>query len=416
MKRRGMPQRKLNNKGLSLVELLIAVTILAIIIVPLLHTFVSSARLNNKSARTLKATMIAENIMEEFEETSVESLSQTYGVSSNSGVYSFEFDSANLTEFDTENFIAKVELNPNNAYVSYNAVSISDVNAITADHSAVYAMPSSYDETVYKIFEQRNTSARSTDISYVTCNSDYFEKNLNRSISVLISRGSQVLDGEGNLVWQVKVTLTMEYSYGSNASVKALLPSDLKYTETKVLFDNINSKKALEHVYLMYTPRYLACDPLLGSLSKDDVIDVYNLKNVECGMSVIREETNDDSTYLNNYLAHKKAKISIYEMPSWVGAYTTSTEGAINLRTNLLTTNPSTGIVSAACALNYSNSNGSQSTNGNVAEAILDLRTADGKNLDGSATKNRIYDMNVTVYHKSDLSKPIAVMSGTKID
>lgn len=45
--------------GFSLVELLIAVTILAIIVVPLLHMFVTSTRINVKSRQTLRATTVA---------------------------------------------------------------------------------------------------------------------------------------------------------------------------------------------------------------------------------------------------------------------------------------------------------------------------------------------------------------------
>lgn len=37
-------RRQLNNEGFSLIELLIAIVILAIIVVPLLHSFVTSAR------------------------------------------------------------------------------------------------------------------------------------------------------------------------------------------------------------------------------------------------------------------------------------------------------------------------------------------------------------------------------------
>ncbi len=57
--------RKLNkNAGFSLVELLIAVTILAIIVIPLLHLFVTSTRMNVKSRQTLRATTVAQDIME----------------------------------------------------------------------------------------------------------------------------------------------------------------------------------------------------------------------------------------------------------------------------------------------------------------------------------------------------------------
>lgn len=56
--------QKSSNAGFSLVELLIAVTILAIIVIPLLHMFITSTRINVKSRQMLRATTVAQDIME----------------------------------------------------------------------------------------------------------------------------------------------------------------------------------------------------------------------------------------------------------------------------------------------------------------------------------------------------------------
>lgn len=55
---------KASNAGFSLVELLIAVVILAIIVIPLLRMFVTSTRINVKSRQMLRATTVAQDIME----------------------------------------------------------------------------------------------------------------------------------------------------------------------------------------------------------------------------------------------------------------------------------------------------------------------------------------------------------------
>ena len=64
--------------GFSLVELLIAVTILAIIVVPLLHMFVTSTRINVKSRQTLRATTVAQDIMEGLKAYTLEEVSTQF--------------------------------------------------------------------------------------------------------------------------------------------------------------------------------------------------------------------------------------------------------------------------------------------------------------------------------------------------
>ncbi len=66
--------KTLDNKGLTLVEVLLAVFVLAIIVVPLLHSFVSSHRINGKSKQYMRATTLAQDEMEIFERERVADL------------------------------------------------------------------------------------------------------------------------------------------------------------------------------------------------------------------------------------------------------------------------------------------------------------------------------------------------------
>lgn len=71
----GAERCKLNkDAGFSLLELLIAVVILAIIVIPLLNLFLSSNRLNIKSRQTLRATTLAQDIMEGLKAYDIEEL------------------------------------------------------------------------------------------------------------------------------------------------------------------------------------------------------------------------------------------------------------------------------------------------------------------------------------------------------
>ena len=53
-----------NNLGFSLIELLIAISILAVAIVPMIHGFVSSIRLNSRTRGKLDSAMVAQDLME----------------------------------------------------------------------------------------------------------------------------------------------------------------------------------------------------------------------------------------------------------------------------------------------------------------------------------------------------------------
>lgn len=65
--------------GFSLVELLIAVIILAIIVVPTLRLFVSSARINGKAKQSQRATTVAQDIMEGLKAYNIKELQEQFG-------------------------------------------------------------------------------------------------------------------------------------------------------------------------------------------------------------------------------------------------------------------------------------------------------------------------------------------------
>lgn len=66
------------NAGFSLVELLVAVAILSIIMIPLLHMFLSSTRVNVKSRERLRATTLAQDVMEGLKAYSVDELKEQF--------------------------------------------------------------------------------------------------------------------------------------------------------------------------------------------------------------------------------------------------------------------------------------------------------------------------------------------------
>lgn len=70
---------KLNNKGLSLVEILVTIAIIGIVIVPILSSFTLAAKLNKRADRLQNATVLAQSISEEYKAMTKEQLDDMYG-------------------------------------------------------------------------------------------------------------------------------------------------------------------------------------------------------------------------------------------------------------------------------------------------------------------------------------------------
>ena len=79
-----MKSLKQNNKGISLREIIVTVSIIAIVVVPLISGFFTAMEINSDSRRIQNATYIAQDVMEIVKAKDIESLVQysvdTYGI------------------------------------------------------------------------------------------------------------------------------------------------------------------------------------------------------------------------------------------------------------------------------------------------------------------------------------------------
>ena len=81
MRRRLYP-RKLNNLGMSLVEVVVAIAILSIAILPVLSTFIQSARYNARARVRQQTTAAAQTVMENFKAYSIDEIKQQFDAGS----------------------------------------------------------------------------------------------------------------------------------------------------------------------------------------------------------------------------------------------------------------------------------------------------------------------------------------------
>jgi prepilin-type N-terminal cleavage/methylation domain-containing protein len=69
---------KPNDKGFSLVEVIVSITLLAIILVPLLNYFVSSAKYSSKAKTNQKAVVLAQSILEQCKDKSIDEIALSF--------------------------------------------------------------------------------------------------------------------------------------------------------------------------------------------------------------------------------------------------------------------------------------------------------------------------------------------------
>lgn len=138
---------KKDNKGFSLIELMAAVVILAIIVTPLLHSFMTVVRTNAKARRLLRSTTVAENVMEGLSGLSLETIAQqfhlrdgselvtpTSGITSPYNANDFIFLNMAGNGFDYGEIVPAgnlVGVTPDTAYSSSITSSVSGINAIS---------------------------------------------------------------------------------------------------------------------------------------------------------------------------------------------------------------------------------------------------------------------------------------------
>lgn len=122
-------RRKMNNKGLTLIEVLVTIAIIAIVSIPFLNTFTAGMRVNNEARITADAEQTAKDVAETFQTMSLEDIVKNYGGTGNNTYVE------NFTTFTSQNQYGD-ELQGDNHYVLGDAKEKFFITAeLTADPS-----------------------------------------------------------------------------------------------------------------------------------------------------------------------------------------------------------------------------------------------------------------------------------------
>lgn len=457
-----------DNSGFSILEVLIAVVILAIIIVPMLHSFVSSHRMNVKSKQLMRATTLAQNEMEIFEKEKIEDLVDpakfTYTVTGPETDGSYVFARSSISNDESgasaSRFDVVVRLNPERAddtgrYFDTNTKDLLYVNTVGGLDSGSFVQPvknaknfNGFDENVYSWFYS-NKLASGGNADYFT-SKDSFAKGLARKITV---RVYQVHEG-------AKTNTIVKVIYDYFAPDDVMSNGCQRYTDEEVVFNNAQKKDEdgnpveLQNVFLFFAPRYDAkglpeTGPVItygGRNYKvaEDLIVIENEAALPVNFFVVRQElekTDNSHPYIEKEIEKGKitkvqpvprtyqAKIEIHDSHNAEGGLCGTYYTNLNLDQFPVDAVHKTGPQGTGekVLLSIYDSNTGASLYGGdtgvgysalgepVKKSILTL-TGD----DAMESKDRIYTMEVKVYTHADTheddEKPIVTLTGTKLE
>ena len=304
MKQKEKVQQLNKNAGFSLLELLIAVTILAIITIPMLHMFVTSARINGKSRITLRATVLAQDIVEGLKAYHIDEIQDQFN-----GVEDFEMlntsviagDCTYKEDVDREKpgkyyFVlknAKLENSRFDVLISVDAteyvegasptrfpLNVKDVAKVTStEKSSGYTqkkqwIDNMHEEILKEIQDPNNLGIPNTAQDFNIAGLSY-----NRTIHIKLYDDGTFTDDEGNTITKTNAAIyyMYEFSYGGKS-----------YTYNYPSAGDPNPCGNFEgnHFYLFYYPLYGAdFDKIVFECKQSKALNLYIAKQVDEAMS-----------------------------------------------------------------------------------------------------------------------------------
>lgn len=361
-----------NNSGFTMIELLISVAILALIVIPILNSFLMSARLNAKAKQKHKATIVAENIMEKLKANSLEDIEKWTDMQnlSTSDVRSYRLESF---KDQGSQYNVQIKMDPTSTLYKngttkalINDYSFPVISEVYGNSNAIISQ-NDEDNVAATSFFQYNQAAHKD-------NSDIEEFANVEEVKQIMRKNMQILILPGTKSNHFIVESYFVYTCES--------PKLLKDDQTLELALYSKDIENLNTIYFFY-------DPL--ELNYTDTI-------------------HQDNLYVNN---QAKAVANVYIVKR--GETVASTSYLLDATFRMLNGKQVRGIIDyktggKPCLTFYSNL--SQSYLGTV-----NLHYGEGTNTlapKSGVKENRIYDVTVTIYKKGNWSTPLVEFTTTK--
>lgn len=240
----------MNNSGFSLVELLVAVAILSVIVVPIMRSFTTSAITSAKAQSMQNATSLAEKQMENIKTKTIKQLENEKDESGNSrfaknidsnGYVSYKGKYSNVTATNGEKFDVYVDIT-SDKYSGSASTDVSDINNIE--------LPKLYDIQDSKEHAVISWEINEYDMSAV----ETLAYKTTKTVEQICNTGKKITNI--NMSNDGSITCTVEYCGAGSPEGSR---DNLKYqVYTNVLGDayeitDSNKDDGGPHLYILYT-------------------------------------------------------------------------------------------------------------------------------------------------------------------
>ncbi len=380
-----------------MVEVIIAMVVLAIIAVPICHAFVTAARTNAKARKQASANAVAENVMEGINAYSYEELVRQFAevpvgeflISENcdaksvvSGWTNPEGTLAGNTmvyqicgvEEDVYTFDIKVTVDAS-AYIAgvgeapgFNDQELAVITNYNPEKDYMFAQEKEDEILAYQALAARSGMHSVSD----------FEGKVKRTIHIIIEK-----EEEPEAVF---VTNTVTYEYVGSEGW--LTGSDAVYTKNYGTLQYIGGE-LFRNAYICYIPNYAS---RMATPTMDEIV-IENMDNVEANFFLIKQLDGSGSTLEvkeNQYVP----TVSVIEGKWEEGQSTAYLSVHTNYATNLVTGAAVPSSSGAQFKYEYTDSeNQLRAGSGEDARLLLDAGSAVE-----TQKKNRMYSVSVEVY------------------
>ena len=256
-----------NNKGFSLIELLVAVAILAVIVTPFLMAFLTTTRINASTKNQQRAKFAATNVMEDIRSRSVEDvLADEKTKKQDDGTYLY----TTTQNSDGVDYTVEAVLDPNyseakddDEATDYNAKVMAEIYGMNSAYDAFYELDATTDYSKIEQLAELELSSRNRHKVKQIYDS------VNRDITLTI---------KANESGGVDVTVKSTYTKPNSATINTVA------TQEQIIYTS-NDADNLRNIYLFYNPLYN------GTANQArETITIVNEDDIKCEVYLCKQE------------------------------------------------------------------------------------------------------------------------------